>query len=112
MSLRTRFFKWMTHGQMNVTEPSLKPFASVTSMIGAKPIMATNVPDSDTTGLDNPSITLRFIKASNGSVIEVTSTLMNKHGHYDRTVEVYVVAQGDKLSDTILQILAIKALEK
>jgi len=110
MSLRTKLFKWLTHGQMHITEPSLKPFASVSSMIGAQPIMATAVPESDMS-IDNPSITLRFIKASNGSVIEVTNTLKNKHGHYDRTVEVYVVAQGDKLSDTILQILAIKALE-
>ena len=111
MSLRTRFFKWLTHGQMNVTEPSLKPYASVTSMIGAQPIMATAVPESDMS-IDNPSVSLRFIKASNGNVIEVTSTLKNKHGHYDRTVEVYVVAQGDKLSEAIVQILAIKALEK
>ena len=96
---------------MHVTEPSLKPYASVTSMIGAQPIMATSVPESDMS-IDNPSVSLRFIKASNGNVIEVTSTLKNKHGHYDRTVEVYVVAQGDKLSEAIVQILAIKALEK
>ena len=111
MSLRTKLFNWLTHGQLHVNEPMPKPYASVTSMIGAQPIMATAVPESDMS-IDNPSISLRFIKASNGNVIEVTSTLKNKHGHYDRTVEVYVVAQGDKLSETIVQILAIKALEK
>jgi hypothetical protein len=110
MSLRTKLFKWLTHGQLHVNEPMPKPYASITSMV-ANPVIATSATDAEM-NFDQPSIALRFIKASNGNVIEVTSTTKNKHGHFDRAVETYVVTEDQKLSEVILQILAIKALEK
>jgi hypothetical protein len=48
----------------------------------------------------------------NGRVVEVSTFAPNNHGHFDRTIETYVVTEDEKISDTIMQILAIKALEK
>ena len=104
MSLRTRFFKWLTHGQMQVTPPVSSPYT-----MAIQPQLAFG---KDTVAEEQPSITMKFIKATNGKVVEVSTLATNKHGHYDRTVETYVVTEDQKISDVILQILAIKALEK
>lgn len=108
MSLRSRFFKWLTHGQLHVNpvEPKTHSPYILNSSMTASPQYAAEVTS------EQPSVALKFIKAANGQVVEVTTFSKAKHGHLERDVETYVVAEGDKLSDTILQILAIKALEK
>ena len=110
MSLRTKFFKWLTHGQLQVTPPQeqLRFNSSGGLGIGASPAMyRSDVAVSE----EQPSVALKFIKAANGYVVEVSSLATNKHGHFDRTVETYVVPEGGKISETIMQILVIKALE-
>jgi hypothetical protein len=103
MSLRTRFLKWLTHGQVQVNPPTSGPYN-----MAIQPQLAFG---KDTVAEEQPNITLKFIKAMNGRVVEVSTFATNKHGHYDRTVETYVVTEDQKISDVILQILAIKALE-
>lgn len=108
MSLRSRFFKWLTHGQLHVNpvEPKTHSPYLMANTLAPSPTYAAEVTS------EQPSISLKFIKAANGQVVEVTTFFKAKHGHLERDVETYVVAEGNKLSDTILQILAIKALEK
>jgi hypothetical protein len=89
---------------MQVTPPTSGPY----NMTMQPPLAF----GKDTVAEEQPSITLKFIKAVNGRVVEVSTFATNKHGHYDRTVETYVVTEDQKISDAILQILAIKALEK
>lgn len=109
MSLRTRFFKWLTHGQLQVNpvEPKThNPYAIASTPL--QPYQFTQ----DTLTEEQPNISLKFIKAMNGRVVEVLSFDKNKHGHLERVVETYVVTEDQKISDVILQILAVKALEK
>ena len=108
MSLRTRFFKWLTHGQLHVNEPVEAKMPNPYPMT-MQPQIAFG---KDTVAEEQSSITLKFIKAMNGRVVEVSTFAPNKHGHFDRTIETYVVTEDEKISDTIMQILAIKALEK
>lgn len=109
MSLRSKFFKWLTHGQLQVNpvEPKThNPYA-----IASTPLPAYQF-TQDTLTEEQPNISLKFIKAMNGRVVEVLSFDKNKHGHLERVVETYVVTEDQKISDVILQILAVKALEK
>lgn len=114
MSLRTKFFKWLTHGQIQVTPPQevMRLNSSGGLGIGIGASTATMYRQDVAVSEEQPSVALKFIKAANGYVVEVSSLATNKHGHFDRTVETYVVPEGGKISETILQILAIKALEK
>ena len=115
MSLRTKFFKWLTYNQIQVTPPqevmrlSSSGGLGIGTSIGASPAMF----HSDAAvSEEQPSVALKFIKAANGYVVEVSSLATNKHGHLERIVETYVVPEGGKISETVMQILAIKALEK
>ena len=110
MSLRTRFFKWLTHGQLQVNEP-VEAKTSSSYAIASTPLQPYQF-TQDTVNEEQPNISLKFIKAMNGRVVEVLSFDKNKNGHFERTVETYVVPDGGKISEVILQILAIKALEK
>lgn len=112
MSLRTRFFKWLTHGQLQVNEPVEPKTQSPYAITGAVQPVASYQFGNATVAEEQANVTLKFIKAMNGRVVEVNSFAVNKHGHFDRAVETYVVTEDQKLSDVILQILAIKALEK
>ena len=107
MSLRTKFFKWLTHGQVVINEPN--------KLLSSPYLINSSIVPPSTYSVDSmseqASTNLKFIKAKNGTVVEVSTYSTNKHGHMDRTVETYVVAQGEKLSETILTILTIKALE-
>lgn len=116
MSLRTKFFKWLTYGQIQVTPPqeqmrldSSGGLGSGTSIGASK---ATMYRQDVAVSEEQPSVALKFIKAANGHVVEVSSFATNKHGHFERTVETYVVPEGGKISEIVIQILAIKALEK
>ena len=110
MSLRTKFFKWLTHGQIVVNEPTNNAFRlSSSGSLGIGAVSPSTFSIDATS--EQANTTMKFIKAKNGMVVEVTAFYMNKHGHMDRTIENYVVPRGEKLSDTILTILTVKALE-
>ena len=112
MSLRTRFFKWLTHGQLQVNEPVEAKTQIPYAISGATQPVASYQFGNATVAEEQANVTLKFIKALNGRVVEVLSFDKNKNGHFERTVETYVVPDGGKISEVILQILAIKALEK
>lgn len=109
MSLRSKFFKWLTHGQLHVN-PVAPQTSGPYAIAGAVP-PPTYYP-KDVVSEEQANVTLKFIKAMNGRVVEVSTFVTNKHGHFDRTVETYVITEDQKISDVILQILAVKALEK
>jgi hypothetical protein len=111
MSLRSKFFKWLTHGQLQVN-PVTPETQSPYTLQSSQPIPFAYATGKNEVSEEQPNISLKFIKAENGRVVEVSSFDKNKHGHFDRAVETYVVTEDQKLSDVILQILAIKALEK
>lgn len=111
MSLRSKFFKWLTHGQLQVN-PVAPQTNSPYLIAGASQPLPAYQFTQDTLTEEQPNISLKFIKAMNGRVVEVLSFDKNKHGHLERVVETYVVTEDQKISDVILQILAVKALEK
>lgn len=111
MSLRTKFFKWLTHGQLQVTPPQemMRLNSSGSLGIGTSPMVyRQDVSVSE----EQPSVALKFIKAANGHVVEVSTRAKTIHGHMDYTVETYVVPEGDKISEVVMQILVKKTLEK
>ena len=110
MSLRTKFFRWLTHGQIQVTPPQEQMRLNSSGGLGIGTTAVMYRPDVSVSE-EQPSVALKFIKAANGHVVEVSSLATNKHGHFERTVETYVVPEGGKISETIMQILVIKALE-
>ena len=110
MSLRTKFFRWLTHGQIQVTPPQEVMRLNSSGSLGIGTSTAMYRQDVSVSE-EQPSVALKFIKAANGHVVEVSSLATNKHGHFERTVETYVVPEGGKISETIMQILVIKALE-
>ena len=105
MSLRTKFVKWLTHGQLRFSSSG---GVGIGTSITASQMYRQDVSVSE----EQPSVALKFIKAANGHVVEVSSFATNKHGNFERTVETYVVPEGGRISETVTQILAIKALEK
>ena len=111
MSLRTKFFKWLTHGQIQVTPPQEQMRLSSSGNLG----IGLNSPSiAYTSGIseEQPSVALKFIKAANGHVVEVSTRAKTIHGHMDYTVETYVVPEGGSINETVMQILVKKALEK
>ena len=54
---------------------------------------------------------LGFIKAMNGTIVEVSTHKHNPHGP-DWKHELYIVRDGESLNDAIKVILATKALEQ
>jgi hypothetical protein len=66
--------------------------------------------EGNSTNLD-PKIRISFLKAMNGSIIEVSSYKQNPHGP-DWKHELYIVREGENLGDAIKVILATKALEQ
>lgn len=109
MSLRTKFFQWLTHGQIQVTPPQEVMRLSSSGGLG---ISTSPMYRHDVVAEDQPNVALKFIKAANGHVVEVSTRAKNQHGHMDYTVETYVVPEGGSINETVMQILVIKALEK
>ena len=114
MSLRTKFFKWLTYGQLHVTPPQEQMRLNSSGSLGIGTSIATSpmMYRNDVVAEDQPSVALKFIKAANGHVVEVSTRAKNQHGHMDYTVETYVVPEGGSINETVMQILVIKALEK
>lgn len=111
MSLRSKFFKWLTHGQLQVTPPQEQMRLSSSGGLGiglSSPAIAYNSVVSE----EQPSVALKFIKAANGHVVEVSTRAKTALGHMDYTVETFVVPEGGKISEVVMQILVKKTLEK
>jgi hypothetical protein len=66
--------------------------------------------DSTSTSAES-KLRLGFIKAMNGTIIEISTHKHNPHGP-DWKHELYIVREGENLSDAIKVILATKALEQ
>lgn len=68
--------------------------------------------DSESTSTAAESkLRLGFIKAMNGTIVEVSTHKHNPHGP-DWKHELYIVRDGENLNDAIKVILATKALEQ
>ena len=111
MSLRTKFFKWLTHGQIQVTPPQEVMRLNSSGSLGIGTSTAMYRQDVSVSE-EQPSVALKFIKAANGHVVEVSTRAKTIHGHMDYTVETYVVPEGGSINETVMQILVKKALEK
>lgn len=57
-----------------------------------------------------PSFRLTVLRCLNGRAIEIGTYKPNPHGP-DWTYDMYLVPEGDLISDAIVKILAMKALE-
>jgi hypothetical protein len=115
MSLRTKFFKWLTHGQIQVTPPQEMMRLNSSGSLGIGASIATSpmmYRQDASVSEEQPSVALKFIKAANGHVVEVSTRAKTIHGHMDYTVETYVVPEGGSINETVMQILVKKALEK
>jgi hypothetical protein len=90
-NLLRKFILWVM-GSGKTTEPAIVSSESY----------ATNV---------EPKVRISFLKAINGTIIEVGSYKANPHGP-DWKHELYIVREGENLGDAIKVILATKALEQ
>jgi hypothetical protein len=59
-----------------------------------------------------PKVRIGVIEAMNGKVLEVATAIPNNHGHYDWKTEMYVIPEGQKLSEAISTVMLMKGLEK
>jgi hypothetical protein len=59
-----------------------------------------------------PKIRVGLIGAMNGKILEVATAMPNNHGHYDWKTEMYVIPEGQKLSEAISTVMLMKGLEK
>ena len=61
-----------------------------------------------------PKIRIGVIEAMNGKVLEVATAQMHSgpHQHYDWKTEMYVMPEGQKLSEAISTVMLMKGLEK
>lgn len=59
-----------------------------------------------------PRIRVGVIDAMNGRILEVATSTHTNHGHYDWKTEMYVVPEGQKLSEAMSLIMLMKGLEK
>lgn len=61
-----------------------------------------------------PKIRIGVIEAMNGKILEVATAHMHSgpHQHYDWKTEMYVMPEGQKLSEAISTVMLMKGLEK
>jgi hypothetical protein len=59
-----------------------------------------------------PKIRVGVIGAMNGRILEVATSTPNNHNHYDWKMEMYVVPEGQMLSEAIAVVMLMKGLEK
>ncbi len=60
-----------------------------------------------------PQMRVGFIDALNGRILEVSTQMPHPNGsHYDWKTEMYVVPEGQKLSEAIAVVMLMKGLEK
>ena len=62
----------------------------------------------------NPEIMVKLINASNGRLLEVsTKKAVNvSHNHFEWGHEMYIVQEGQKLSEAVAMVMLMKGLEK
>lgn len=61
-----------------------------------------------------PKIRVGVIEAMNGKILEIATAQMHSgpHQHYDWKTEMYVMPEGQKLSEAISTVMLMKGLEK
>jgi hypothetical protein len=59
-----------------------------------------------------PKLRVGVIEAMNGRILEINTAIPNNHNHYDWKIEMYVVPEGQKLSEAIAVVMLMKGLEK
>lgn len=100
MSLRSSILKWLTADESpKVTKNPLRAIDTVSA-------------DYDDLGTKDQSVAFRVLKAMNGRVIEISTFAASPHGGRDRKVELYLVPEDKKLTEAIVHVLAIQALER
>jgi hypothetical protein len=72
---------------------------------------AVSIDSESTSTAADSKLRLGFIKAMNGTIVEVSTHKHNPHGP-DWKHELYIVRDGENLNDAIKVILATKALEQ
>jgi len=72
---------------------------------------AVSIDSESTSTAAESKLRLGFIKAMNGTIVEVSTHKHNPHGP-DWKHELYIVRDGENLNDAIKVILATKALEQ
>jgi hypothetical protein len=72
---------------------------------------AVSIDSESTSTAADSKLRLGFIKAMNGTIVEVSTHKHNPHGP-DWKHELYIVRDGESLNDAIKVILATKALEQ
>ena len=72
---------------------------------------AVSIDSESTSTAAESKLRLGFIKAMNGTIVEVSTHKHNPHGP-DWKHELYIVREGESLNDAIKVILATKALEQ
>jgi hypothetical protein len=72
---------------------------------------AVSIDSESTSTAADSKLRLGFIKAMNGTIVEVSVQKHNPHGP-DWKHELYIVRDGESLNDAIKVILATKALEQ
>jgi hypothetical protein len=57
-----------------------------------------------------PKLRIGFIDAMNGRVLEVATAVPHSHhtGHYDWTVELFIVPEGQNLSEALTMLMLLK----
>lgn len=61
-----------------------------------------------------PKIRVGVIEAMNGKILEVATAHVHSgpHQHYDWKTEMYVIPEGQKLSEAVSTVMLMKGLEK
>lgn len=61
-----------------------------------------------------PKLRVGVIEALNGKILEVTTSMPmpNTHSHCDWKTEMYIIPEGQKLSEAIGTVMLMKGLEK
>ena len=66
---------------------------------------------SETNHNATPRIRLGIIEAMNGKILEVSVSKLNLgHGHYDWSTELYVIPEGQKVSEAVSTVMLMKGL--
>lgn len=59
-----------------------------------------------------PKVRVGVIDAINGRILEVSTAIPNNHNHYDWKTEMYLVPEGQKLSEAMSLVMLMKGLDK
>jgi hypothetical protein len=67
---------------------------------------------SDSDHSTMPEVMVKMVPAVNGRLLEVSTKKTNHHGHFDWEHEMFIVEEGQTLSQAIAMVMIMKGLEK